>query len=117
MALVLFDLDGTLLRSGGAGVRAMTRAGRQPDGPALVRHLDGSDQAKERLEVIPGSVPDLIDMPAGCRFAPRCKARLEHELTICTDREPDLLPILSNHLVRCWLYQSAEGHRAPLRAV
>ena len=39
MALVLFDLDGTLLRSAGAGVRAMTRAGRQLFGPDF--SLDG----------------------------------------------------------------------------
>ena len=29
---------------------------------------------KERLDVIPGSVPNLIDPPPGCRFAPRCAA-------------------------------------------
>jgi oligopeptide/dipeptide ABC transporter ATP-binding protein len=82
----------------------------------LIASIPILGQVKDRLEVIPGSVPDLIDMPGGCRFAPRCKARVEHALGICTEREPDLLPIQSNHLVRCWLYQSAEGHRAPLRA-
>ena len=30
---------------------------------------------KERLDVIPGNVPNLIDPPVGCRFAPRCPAR------------------------------------------
>ena len=82
----------------------------------LIASIPILGQVKDRLEVIPGSVPDLIDMPGGCRFAPRCKARVEHALGICTEREPDLQPIQSNHLVRCWLYQSAEGHRAPLRA-
>jgi len=82
----------------------------------LIASIPILGQVKDRLEVIPGSVPDLIDMPAGCRFAPRCKARVDHGLSICTEREPDLLPIQSNHLVRCWLFQSAEGHRAPLRA-
>ncbi len=82
----------------------------------LIASIPILGQVKDRLEVIPGSVPDLIDMPVGCRFAPRCKARLEYELGICTEREPDLLPMQSNHLVRCWLYQSAEGHRAPLLA-
>jgi len=82
----------------------------------LIASIPILGQVKDRLEVIPGSVPDLIDMPAGCRFAPRCKARVDHGLSICTEREPDLLPTQSNHLVRCWLFQSAEGHRAPLRA-
>jgi oligopeptide/dipeptide ABC transporter ATP-binding protein len=70
---------------------------------------------KDELDVIPGSVPNLIDLPPGCRFAPRCRPRIENELTICTDVEPDLVPILPQHTVRCWLYQDYEGHRAPLK--
>lgn len=65
---------------------------------------------KENLEVIPGTVPNMIDLPTGCRFAPRCRARIEKQLTICTDSEPDLLSIERMHPVRCWLYQSAENH-------
>jgi oligopeptide/dipeptide ABC transporter ATP-binding protein len=40
---------------------------------------------KERLDVIPGSVPNLIDPPPGCRFAPRCAARVKYGLKICDD--------------------------------
>lgn len=73
---------------------------------------------KDRLDVIPGSVPNLIDLPDGCKFAPRCRSRIEHSLQVCTEVEPDLLPVLPKHTVRCWLYQSHEGqgHSAPLRA-
>ncbi len=60
---------------------------------------------KERLEVIPGSVPNLVNLPPGCRFAPRCRARLENHLEICTQVEPDLIEVGEAHLVRCWLYQ------------
>jgi oligopeptide/dipeptide ABC transporter ATP-binding protein len=60
---------------------------------------------REHLEVIPGRVPNLIDLPAGCRFAARCKARVENQLTICEEQEPDLIEIEPNHKVRCWLYQ------------
>lgn len=70
---------------------------------------------KERLEVIPGSVPNLVNLPSGCRFAPRCKARLKHGLQICTELKPDLIRSTDGHLVRCWLYQDAEGHNAPLK--
>jgi oligopeptide/dipeptide ABC transporter ATP-binding protein len=70
----------------------------------------------ERLEVIPGSVPNLIDLPPGCRFAARCQARLAHGLTICTEAEPDLEDVGHKHRVRCWLYQSRGEHRAPLTA-
>jgi oligopeptide/dipeptide ABC transporter ATP-binding protein len=60
---------------------------------------------KDKLDVIPGSVPNLINLPPGCQFAPRCRARVEHGLTICTEQEPALRPIAPGHTVRCWLYQ------------
>ncbi len=71
---------------------------------------------RERLEVIPGSVPTPIDLPPGCRFAPRCGARVEHGLEICTRVEPDLLEVAPGHAVRCWLYQQSVDH-VPPRAV
>ena len=61
-------------------------------------------QIKDRLAVIPGSVPNLINLPPGCRFAPRCQVRVEHGLEICTRKEPDLQPAGPRHTVRCWLY-------------
>lgn len=64
-------------------------------------------QVKERLSVIPGNVPDLIDLPPGCRFAPRCQARLQHGLTICTEQMPELLEARPGHWVRCWLYPTS----------
>jgi oligopeptide/dipeptide ABC transporter ATP-binding protein len=68
-------------------------------------------EIKEELEVIPGSVPNLIDLPQGCKFAPRCQARIENDLEICTKEEPNLIKYKSGHMVRCWLYQnqSVEG--------
>ncbi len=80
----------------------------------LIGSIPVLGEIKERLDVIPGSVPNLIDLPAGCRFAPRCPARIEHGLEICTQHKPDLIHVSDEHSVRCWLYQSAEGHRAPL---
>jgi len=71
-------------------------------------------KTKERLEVIPGNVPNLVDLPPGCRFAPRCRARVEYQLQACTDIEPDLIEVVPGHSVRCWLYQDMPGHRAPL---
>jgi oligopeptide/dipeptide ABC transporter ATP-binding protein len=70
---------------------------------------------KETLEVIPGSVPNLVNLPPGCQFAPRCRSRIEYQLAICTQVEPALLPIAPEHLCRCWLYQDYEGHKAPLK--
>jgi len=70
----------------------------------------------DKLDVIPGSVPNLIDLPPGCRFAPRCRARVEHRLEICTSQEPDLVSFKHGHQVRCWLYQDSVDHKAPIRA-
>ncbi len=59
---------------------------------------------QERLEVIKGTVPNLVDLPPGCKFAPRCEARIEHGLTRCTEEEPELTAVKHDHVVRCWLY-------------
>ena len=60
---------------------------------------------KDKLDVIPGSVPNLVNLPPGCQFAPRCKARVERNLEICAREEPQLKPVSPGHTVRCWLYQ------------
>ncbi len=68
-------------------------------------------QTKKELSVIPGIVPNLIDLPAGCRFAPRCGARTQYNVSLATETHPDLRPVHGDHSVRCWLYHSSE--RAP----
>jgi oligopeptide/dipeptide ABC transporter ATP-binding protein len=77
----------------------------------LVASIPVMGQRKERLDVIPGNVPNLIDMPPGCRFAPRCKARIEHGLTKCEVEEPEMIEAKPNHLVRCWLYEGKNDDR------
>jgi oligopeptide/dipeptide ABC transporter ATP-binding protein len=81
----------------------------------LIGSIPVLGKIKERLDVIPGSVPNLIDPKPGCRFAPRCAARVKHELKICTELDPQLIEVKPGHIVRCWLYQNAEGHQAPLK--
>jgi len=70
---------------------------------------------QEKLAVIPGSVPNLVDMPPGCRFSSRCLAKQKYGLDVCDKLEPDLVPIKENHLVRCWLYQDHDGNQAPIK--
>jgi len=72
-------------------------------------------EVRERLDVIPGNVPNLVNLPPGCRFAPRCLARLEHSLSICVDKRPELTDVSDDHRVRCWLFQDSDQHIAPLR--
>jgi oligopeptide/dipeptide ABC transporter ATP-binding protein len=81
----------------------------------LIGSIPVLGEIKERLDVIPGSVPNLVNLPPGCRFAPRCQARFKYGLNICTEVKPDLEEIKTGHQVRCWLYQNAEGHIAPLQ--
>jgi peptide/nickel transport system ATP-binding protein len=95
-------------------VRTLFAEPKHPYTQGLIGSIPVLGVVKGELDTIPGSVPNLINLPAGCRFAPRCKARVQHNLAICTDKNPDLLPVTPDHTVRCWLYQSAEGHTAPL---
>jgi oligopeptide/dipeptide ABC transporter ATP-binding protein len=80
----------------------------------LIASVPAPGRSKEFLDAIPGTVPDLLDIPPGCRFAPRCQARIDYDLGICTEREPDLLEIAEGHYVRCYLYESHGEHVAPL---
>jgi oligopeptide/dipeptide ABC transporter ATP-binding protein len=82
----------------------------------LIGSIPVLGEIRERLDVIPGSVPNLINLPQGCRFAPRCRARIDHNLTVCTDQHPPLVEISEGHKVRCWLYQDTDGHTAPLKS-
>ena len=81
----------------------------------LIASIPILGKVKDRLAVIPGSVPNLIGLPEGCTFAPRCAARIEHQLSICTDIMPELRPVLPGHEVRCWLFHDFEDHKAPLK--
>jgi len=81
----------------------------------LIGSIPVLGQMKEKLDVIPGAVPNLVNLPPGCRFAPRCQARLKYACTICAEVKPELEEVKPGHYVRCWLYQDAEGHVAPLK--
>jgi oligopeptide/dipeptide ABC transporter ATP-binding protein len=62
-------------------------------------------QDKDELATIPGTVPNLINLPPGCRFAPRCSARMEQGSKACIGQEPPLTLVAPRHSVRCWLHQ------------
>lgn len=71
-----------------------------------VKGLIGSvlsvDRYVDRLSSIPGSVPDLLNLPKGCRFQPRCSICIEK----CNSVEPELLEVEPEHRVRCWCVNS-----------
>jgi oligopeptide/dipeptide ABC transporter ATP-binding protein len=81
----------------------------------LIASIPVLGKITDKLDVIPGAVPNLVNLPPGCRFASRCRSRLQHDLQICNETEPDLIEVKPGHKVRCWLYQSQGNHQAPLK--
>ena len=55
---------------------------------------------RKRLYSIKGMVPNLLNLPKGCRFKPRC----EHAMEICNEKEPEIIDVGNGHNVRCWKY-------------
>ncbi len=96
-------------------VRELFAKPLHPYTQGLIASIPVLGQVKERLAVIPGSVPNLVNLPEGCTFAPRCVTRVEQGLTICTEFMPELRPVLPGHNVRCWLYHDHDDHKAPLK--
>jgi oligopeptide/dipeptide ABC transporter ATP-binding protein len=80
----------------------------------LIGSIPVLGKIQDRLDVIPGNVPNLIDLPTGCRFAPRCRLREQHNLEICLKQNPPITELQPGHDVRCWLYQSSADHKAPI---
>ena len=78
---------------------------RHPYTQGLIASIPVLGEIKDELEVIPGNVPNLVNLPPGCRFAPRCRVREAKGLTICTEEMPDLKPVAIGHTARCWLYE------------
>jgi oligopeptide/dipeptide ABC transporter ATP-binding protein len=91
---------------------------KHPYTQGLIGSVPRLGEEREDLAVIPGSVPNLIDLPEACRFAPRCRSRVEFNVTLATERHPDLRAVEDGHAVRCWMYHEADGsvRQPPLNA-
>lgn len=59
-----------------------------------------------RLEAIPGSVPHPLDLPKGCKFAPRCKYATER----CLQEEPELVHVAKDQQIRCFYPEKEVRH-------
>ncbi len=83
-----------------AAVQTLFEDPKHPYTIGLFNSLPRPDIDKEELEAIKGSVPAPNEIPAGCRFAPRCP----YAEDICRERLPELESFEGGHLVRCWIY-------------
>jgi len=67
----------------------------------LLRSVPKLGKVSARLETIPGTVPNPLYFPAGCKFHPRCPIGCHNQK--CQTTEPQLREIRPGHLVACWL--------------
>ena len=82
---------------------------RHPYTQGLIKSIPIVGEIRDELTVIPGNVPNLIDLPPACRFAPRCTSRVLENVELSTEVHPELHDVAADHAVRCWLYHDREG--------
>jgi len=80
--------------------RAIFKHPQHPYTWSLLRSMPRVDETtRERLISIKGLPPDLVKMPPGCKFHPRCKFRVDR----CFNEEPPLGEVDPDQLARCWV--------------
>jgi oligopeptide/dipeptide ABC transporter ATP-binding protein len=73
---------------------------KHPYTQKLLTSIPNIHLADQRLEAIAGSPPNMLNLPKGCRFWPRCP----HVMKICRTKIPDLTVTGPDHYTRCYLY-------------
>ena len=71
-----------------------------PYSTGLLNSFPGMASREGRLTPIPGSIPDMVHPPLGCRFHPRCSQVMSR----CRESFPPMVFLKDDHQVRCWLY-------------
>lgn len=73
----------------------------------LMRSIPRLDTpAGTKLEVIPGAVPHPLNLPKGCKFAPRCK----YATDLCREKEPEMQQISDVQQIRCFYPAKEDRH-------
>ncbi|MDY6037859.1 MAG: ABC transporter ATP-binding protein [Eubacterium sp.] len=65
----------------------------------LLRSIPTGDNLGKKLKPISGTPIDLLNLPKGCPFAPRC----DNAMKICIDKAPESMDINSDHKASCWM--------------
>lgn len=84
-------------------VRTIFRNPHHPYTIGLIKAVPTLTSDKSALVSVPGSPPDLIQLPTGCKFHPRCPLADER----CRREDPDLTELESGHKVACWHWPEA----------
>ncbi|MGQ9493213.1 MAG: ABC transporter ATP-binding protein [Anaerolineae bacterium] len=83
-----------------ADVKDLYSDPRHPYTLGLLQSIPRLDaERKKKLTPIEGLPPDLIDMPPGCPFAPRCRYAIDR----CLEENPELETVARRHSVACWV--------------
>ena len=82
-------------------VREIYRRPLHPYAQGLLASIPRLDQPEKELSSIPGSVPNLINPPTGCRFHPRCP----YAMPVCKSARPPMTVEGPEHTVACYLYK------------
>jgi len=82
------------------------RAPEHPYTQGLLQSIPNIELSDQKLSAIPGSPPNMLNPPKGCRFWPRCS----YAEKICRVKEPPLINIGDIHFVRCFLYGKEGVH-------
>ncbi len=80
------------------GVEGIFRSPRHPYTRGLFQSIPRIGRRVETLPEIPGSVPNLLHLPRGCKFTNRCPEAMDR----CAQEEPDLFPAGTGRFSRCW---------------
>lgn len=78
---------------------------KHPYTQGLLTSIPSYGAGKGRLKSIPGTVPNLVHPPEGCKFHPRCP----YAMDICKTTQPEMTDLGNAHFVACWLYSKKEG--------
>jgi peptide/nickel transport system ATP-binding protein len=71
---------------------------RHPYTEKLLKATPRLHEKVEELSFIPGTPPNLVDPPSGCRFHPRCSEVMER----CKKDQPSLIEVEPEHRIACW---------------
>jgi oligopeptide/dipeptide ABC transporter ATP-binding protein len=94
-------------------VRTLFAEPKHPYTQGLIGAVPVPGEILDELATIPGSVPNLIELPEACRFSPRCGSKEEHGCVLADRVHPELRSAGDDHLVRCWLYHHEDGSPRP----